>query len=112
LLKREHELIRWDNPVTKIYNRIRGLEPWPGAYTCFKGDPLKIRGAKIYQTAGREENTPGTVLSLVKGTGFVVQTAQGSLLVTFVQPVGKKIMPAGSFINGYCLRVGDRFDDC
>lgn len=111
LLQREHELIHWGDPVTKIYNQVRGLEPWPGAYTCRDGVSLKIRGARIYRRDGREEK-PGTVLALVKGEGMVVQTGQGSLLVTAVQPFGKKTMPAASFVNGYRIEVGYEFAYC
>lgn len=111
LLKREDELILWENPVTKIYNQIRGLEPWPGAYTYFKGTTLKIRRAEIYNKTGGGLS-PGTVVSLVKGKGFVVQTGQGRLLVSAVQPYGKNIMTAGSFVNGYRLCEGYRFNSC
>ena len=111
LLKREHELIHWDDPVRKIYNQIRGLEPRPGAYTCCDGATLKIRAAKIYRTTGREEK-PGTVLSHLKGEGIVIQTGQGSLLVTAVQPFGKNMMPADSFVNGYRIKAGYKFANC
>lgn len=110
LLKREHERIDWENTAFKIHNQIRGLEPWPGAYTIFKGKQLKIRGACLWEPCQGIERA-GTVLELVKGTGFVVQTGEGCLLVTRVQPFGKNTMASESFINGYNLQKGYIFND-
>lgn len=108
LLKREHELIHWEQPVEQIHNQIRGLNPWPGAYTHFAESILKIWEAKIY-TLNDSGQEPGTVTFCIKGQGFVVQTGQGQLLVTQVQPMGKKRISAESFINGYHLEVGYAF---
>ena len=105
MLKREDELIHWEDGVEKIHNQVRGLDPWPGAYTLWEGQGLKIRGSIIHNlnSTGVE---PGTVIQFVKGQGFVVQCGLGSLLVTMVQPIGKKVMAADSFANGYRLEVG------
>lgn len=116
LLKRADELIDWANPATKVYNQIRGLEPWPGAYTMLGDKPLKIRGAKIWAHDEKAVNAdngvkPGCVTEIVKGQGFVVKTGQQSLLVTKVQPFGKSTMPTDSFINGYNLKRGYIFND-
>ena len=105
LLKREHELINWEKPALSIYNQIRGLQPWPGAFTFFHGNPLKITKANLYSPEGVTAE-PGTVLELKKGQGFVVQTGQGSIIVNSVQPNGKRIMSADSFVHGYHLEVG------
>jgi methionyl-tRNA formyltransferase len=110
LLKKEDEKIHWTNSVGMIYNQIRGLSPKPGAYTVFKGNPLKIKEGKIYTGEGLQA-LAGTVLCIVKGQGFVVQAGNGSLLVKQVQPMGKIVMSAPSFMNGYHLEVGDIFDD-
>lgn len=108
MLKREDELIQWSDPAEKIHNQVRGLDPWPGAYTHFAQQPLKIRGSKVFSKDGAAAE-PGTVTQMVKGQGFVVQCGQGSLLVTAVQPLGKKVMAADSFANGYRLAVGNVF---
>lgn len=55
---------------------------------------------------GSSGAAPGTVVAIVKGQGFVVQTGEGKLLVKQVQPVGKKPISAQSFLNGYRLEVG------
>lgn len=105
VLKHEDELIDWTSTAEAIYNRIRGLDPWPGAYTYFKDKPLKIRAAKMSEKSN-EAVQPGTVLETVKKEGFAVQTGQGVIIVTKVQPFGKTVMPAESFINGYSLEKG------
>jgi len=109
-LKKEDEKIDWTNSAEVIYNQIRGLTPAPGAYTIFKGNSLKIKEAEIYAWEGKQ-NPEGTVHGLVKGQGFVVQAGQGSLLIKQVQPRGKKVMTAQSYLNGYHLEVGDVFND-
>jgi len=108
MLTREDELIHWEKPAESIHNQIRGLSPWPGAYTIYAGQPLKIRGSELWKSQ-EPAAEPGTVTQLVKGRGFVVQCGHGSILVTEVQPQGKKSMPADSFANGYLLGVGHVF---
>lgn len=105
LLKREHEWLDWSRRARDVHNQIRGLDPWPGASTSYREAPLKIREAGIYRDTGAH-CAPGTVLQNIKGQGFVVQTGEGSVLVTAVQPVGKKTMTGDSFVNGYHLEVG------
>ncbi|MCR4441178.1 MAG: methionyl-tRNA formyltransferase [Peptococcaceae bacterium] len=109
ILKPEHEKIDWFKPAGQVHNLVRGLEPWPGAHTGYLGGILKIRETKVWEISGREA-LPGTVLHIVKGQGFVVQAGEGSVLVTRVQPEGKKAMTASSFINGYRLREGFLFE--
>lgn len=117
-LKRDDEIISWANPAEMIYNQIRGLAPVPGAYTIFQGKPLKIRECEPVDDdlAGVTDGhpaavrVPGTVVALLKGKGFVVQTGSGCLLIKQVQPVGKNIIPAQSFLNGYHLEVGYVFN--
>lgn len=108
MLTREHEKINWNLPARAIHNQIRGLDPWPGAYTLWGDQPLKIRKASVYEENSQAQEA-GTVLKTVKGQGFVVQAKVGSLLVQSVQPYGKKTMPADSFVNGYRLEVGYAF---
>ncbi|MFY9174197.1 MAG: methionyl-tRNA formyltransferase [Peptococcia bacterium] len=106
MLQKEDEKIDWNWEATRIHNQVRGLAPIPGAYTIFRNQKLKIRGSRVIEVDNRGEQA-GKVLELRKGQGFVVQCGQGSLLVTEVQPVGKKTMPADSFINGYRLVTGE-----
>lgn len=110
LLTKRDELIDWTDTSENIHNKIRGLDPWPGAYTIYMGNPFKIREAKVYDQ--KNLGNPGTVSELVKGQGIVVQTGRGRVLITAVQPMGKKIMSADSFINGYQIKEGYMFSEC
>jgi len=110
MLERGDELINWHDTAITIHNQIRGLDPWPGSYTTYENKQLKIRAAKLWETKTKPEK-PGTVLEIVKGEGFVVQTGEGGILVTKVQPFGKRIIPADSFMNGYNIKKGYVFSD-
>ncbi|MDX9872193.1 MAG: methionyl-tRNA formyltransferase [Clostridia bacterium] len=109
-LARKDERIDWDRTNRQIHNQIRGLEPWPGAFTDYRGKPLKIREARLHPLP-EQPVQPGTVVEVVKGAGFAVQTGQGGILVTKVQPFGKNVMPADSFMNGYHLTKGFIFEN-
>ncbi|CEP69450.1 Methionyl-tRNA formyltransferase [Moorella glycerini] len=103
-LQPDEEKINWERPAGKIYNLIRGLNPWPGAYTLRAGERLKVYGARILDEA--TTGVPGQVVA-VTSEGFVVQAGRGKLLITTVQPQGKKIMPADAYLRGYPLATGE-----
>lgn len=101
ILKREDGRIDWTRPATEIYNRIRGLVPWPGCYTRFRGRQLEIRKARV--TGG----APGAPGSLHPAKGRLVVSCGGDTSVELleIQLEGKKRMPAADFLNGH--QVGD-----
>jgi methionyl-tRNA formyltransferase len=100
-----HEVISWDANAQAIVNKIRGMNPWPGAYTMRNGERLKIYVAHVIEGFS-ERGTPGQVLAIDQN-GFVVQTGEGVLKVTHVQPAGKKQMAAAEFLKGYQLGIGE-----
>jgi methionyl-tRNA formyltransferase len=116
LLKREHEEIHWSQNAEVIHNQIRGLNPWPGAYTTFRGENLKVWRSKVphetlvKQSSGLETAQPGAVLEVLQD-GLLVQTGNGVLIITEVQPAGKKAMPARDFFLGRRAQIGERFGD-
>ena len=99
-------LINWARPAVEIERLIRGLNPWPSAYTYYNGKLFKIWKARVLD----EENamSPGTVLCADK-RGFVVQTGDGALELLEVQPEGKKRMDAGAFLRGNTVCEGKFF---
>lgn len=102
------EVIDWARPAAELYNQIRALNPWPGAYTIGPRGRLKIwRASVVPNPEPRAE--PGTVVSLVRREGFTVAAGEGALLVREVQPHGKARMDAQSFVNGGGVQVGTRF---
>ena len=97
-ITREDEHISFDKTSRQIYNQIRGLNSWPGAYVTLNGKILKIWASRIGETYDAlVEN--GTIIKLYDD-GFGVKTSNGEIIITKVQPEGKKAMDARSFING------------
>lgn len=98
--------IDWSKDAKSIECLIRGLNPWPSAYTEWNGKTMKIWEADVADIdEGRE---PGMVIRVEKD-GFCVQTGSGSLKVCSLQIPGKKRMDAGAFLRGYQVDVGTVF---
>ena len=126
-LKKEDGRIDWGLPAGVIYNRMRGFQPWPGAFTLFRGklcgiwgrpavgDPALIgaavgAGLRPAPTAERQSSAilPGTIGSC--GGGLSVVCGDGSALrVEFVQIEGRKRVAAAEFVRGARIEDGERF---
>lgn len=109
-ISREQELIDWNNDARALYNQVRGLHPWPVAYTTFEGANFKIWWAKVGETTTNA--TAGEVVKIAKDY-FEVATGDGNTLALYdVQPAGKKRMTAEEFLRGTGskLQIGDRFE--
>ena len=104
-LKKQDGLIVWEQEAETIHNRIRGLEPWPGAYTFYKSARLRV--CKAEKAPGAERDQPGCV-ARVSDYGIEVGTCKGRLIITELQPEGKKRMAAKSFLRGHVIQAGDR----
>ena len=94
LLKKEDGLIDWSQPALRIHNRVRGLQPWPGAYTTFRGQRLHIWRTKM-GAAGHFLR--GRFVSLKP---LVVACGEGTLELVEVQLEGRKRISAADFANG------------
>lgn len=105
-LKKEDGLIDWRSSASEICNRIRGLEPWPGAFTYLKNSLLKIWEGRVAES--EEGKAPGEIIEVNAQKGILVQTGKDSLLITAVQLEGKRRMPAGKFILGHRIEVGEK----
>lgn len=101
LLKKELGEIRWDRGPEAIRNLVRGVTPWPGAYTRLDGKLLKLFGARTAAGAGH----PGCVLRADK-EGLEVACAGGSVAFTDLQLEGKRRMNAAEFFAGYRVAAG------
>jgi methionyl-tRNA formyltransferase len=109
-LKKEDGLIDWLRPAAQIYNRIRALQPWPGAFTSFRGKNCQIWGrpAPAAEIAdAKTESAAGTVRA--GKTGVYVTCGEGTLALEFVQLEGRKKITAREFANGARLTPGERF---
>src|SRR5579864_106794 len=106
ILKKEDGRIDFRQNAQEIYNRLRGFQPWPGAFTTFRGKTLNITAAKP-----ASEQVPQAQL-LANGAQLFVGCGQNtSLEILELQPEGKKRMPARDFIHGYRPQNGDTLGD-
>lgn len=97
-IKREQEKIDWTNAGAQIYNHIRGMNPWPVAYTTMDGAVMKIWSAEKTTYTGSDE--PGTIVKLEED-GLIVATGDDTAVkITELQPAGKKKMDAKQFLLG------------
>ena len=106
ILKREDGQVDFTRTAMEIYNRWRGFQPWPGAYTSFRGKKLVLHHMMPMELRG-EESTPAQVL-VEHNRLFINCGGNGRLEIFEVQPEGKKRMPAADFLHGYQLKTGDR----
>ena len=90
-----------------IERLIRGLNPWPSAFTHYKGKILKIWEADVVSECANAENpVPGTVIAMDKES-FTLATGEGALRIRSLQPEGKKRMSCAEFMRGYEIKVGE-----
>jgi methionyl-tRNA formyltransferase len=107
LLTRAVERIDWTRPAAAVHNRVRGLNPWPGAYCLHAGRVLKVWRSELLTTeAGGGE--PGRVVA-AGDDGAVVATGDGAVRLIEVQPENRRRMGMGEFVRGYGLTVGETF---
>lgn len=103
ILKKDDGLIDWNQPAQAIHNRIRGLLPWPGGHTDFRGQGLQIWKARLAEIT--DPPAPGR---LRHARGLFVGCGQGTTLqLVDVQLEGRKRIPAEDFANGQRLAETD-----
>lgn len=105
-LKKEDGLIDWTMPAAAIHNRVRGFQPWPGAWTHLRGQRFNIWRCR---PAGVESPAMPGILFTHGRRLFAACGGGTALELMEVQPEGKKTMEAGAFLNGFRLRPGEMF---
>jgi len=115
ILKKEDGEIAWERPAGEIFNRVRGLVPWPGAFTRFRGDLLHIWKARaeagttsgLAAPSNQAALQPGALL--VEGRRLFARCGQATLLELLqVQLEGRRRLSATDFLNGARIRPGER----
>ncbi|MDY0212216.1 MAG: methionyl-tRNA formyltransferase [Desulfuromonadaceae bacterium] len=101
MLKKEDGLIDWSRPAAAIHNQVRGLYPWPGAFTYLDGEVLKIADTRITQDGGE----PGQILATDK-CGVIVACGEGSVQIRKLQLPGKRMLAAADFVRGAKIQSG------
>ncbi|MGQ9692448.1 MAG: methionyl-tRNA formyltransferase [Thermaceae bacterium] len=103
-LTKEEGRIRFEETAEAIYNRHRGVQPWPGSWFVHRGERVQVlsmRPVPVEQTA-----PPGTVLEV--GEGVQVQAGEGAVRLLQVKPAGKGGMPAEAWARGRGIQAGVR----
>jgi len=103
MLKKSDGQIDWSRPARDLHNQVRGLSPWPGAFTSLNGEVLKVAVTRVIEGHG----VPGEVLA-ADGQGVVVACGRQALALGALQLPGKRMLPAGDFLRGTSLAVGSR----
>lgn len=102
-LTKELGLIDFKREAVEIERLIRGLNPWPSAYTSLDGKTLKVWQADVIEK--EYEGKPGMIVEKTKKS-LIVKTAKGALAITELQLAGKKRMTTESFLLGYPVETG------
>jgi methionyl-tRNA formyltransferase len=116
MLRKEEGLVDWSLPPSFIHNRVRGLYPWPHAYTYLDGARLILLRTRVESSRGgpaaagpTDEADPGTVID-VSRDGIVVATGHGGrIAILEVQPEGRRPMPVREYLAGHPVTRGARF---
>jgi methionyl-tRNA formyltransferase len=103
MISKELGNIDWKKPAVEIERLIRGLNPWPSAYTHLNNKTFKIWKAEVVPMDG--DFAPGCVAHIGKNE-MIVATTDGALSLLEVQLEGKKRMDAGAFLRGYPVNEG------
>jgi methionyl-tRNA formyltransferase len=106
MLKKEDGRILWTKGAEEIDRQVRAFHPWPGAYTEWQGQILKIYKGEVRK--GKAAGEAGTVLWV--GTDFIeIETGKGSYVLKEVQLEGKRRMSTRDFLSGHPISVGTVF---
>ncbi len=105
LLKKGDGLIDWRLSARDIHNRVRGLSPWPGAYSYLDKTMVKIIATGVLDGTGE----PGLLYEVDKST-LAAGTGGGLLRILSIQPEGRKSMSAGEFMRGHRGIAGKKFE--
>lgn len=97
--------IHWNQSAEEIVNLIRGVNPWPGAYTFLGDQKVKVWKAKVYEKNDKESK-PGTVLKYIPKEGLIVKTGDGTIAIEEIQMPNSKKMHVDSYMNGHTINIG------
>ena len=109
ILKREDGRMDFTQPAMALYNRWRGFQPWPGAWTLLEGKKLTVHRLLPTELRGARRMEPGSLLA-EQGTLFVASGDGTWLELVEVQLEGKRRMTSGEFLRGHAIESGTRLD--
>jgi methionyl-tRNA formyltransferase len=107
-LEKDEGLIDWTLPAEGIHNRVRGLQPWPMAWTYLHGRRLVIVQTRRVSEPAGDAASPGTILA-VRRDALRVSTGRGTLDIVALQPEGRRVMSVRDFVTGSRVTAGTSF---
>ena len=107
LLSAADGAIDWRCSATEIDGRVRGVSPWPGARCGYRGGVLKVLAAHPAEDSGSSPRAAAGQVVALSNDGVRVSCGEGELVLTRVQPLGRKAQDVADFLRGYGLRVGE-----
>lgn len=108
-IQKNDACIDWNASASDICNLIRGMDPWPAAYTLLNGQQYKLFAPRLLD--GRCEFPAGTLLTADAAQGLTVCCGDGGvILISQLQAQGGRRMQAGEYLRGHALKAGSRFD--
>jgi methionyl-tRNA formyltransferase len=105
MLSKEMGLINWNFEAEKVYNHIRGVTPWPGAYTYYNDKMIKISRAEKGSSL-MSKTACGQILR-VSRSGIEIACSEGFIIVKELQELGGKQMKVSDYLNGHIVKTGD-----
>ena len=105
-IQKEDCLIDWKKSSLDIHNFIRGLSPYPAAYTFYKGKLIKIYRSEVFSS---QDSGSGEIETADKKEGIIVNCGNGKLKILNLQAEGKKRLYYIDFLNGFKLTAGEKF---
>jgi len=106
-LTKEEGLLDWSLPAIAIHNRVRGLYPWPHAYTFLGGARLIVLKTRVETMAS--QSPPGTIVDISHDALEVASGDGGRIAIEQIQPEGKRAMSAREFLSGRPVAPDARF---
>ena len=115
MLSKTDGLLNWQYSAGDLFNRTRGVTPWPGAQTMIKEGVLKVKSLTILTEpeleADQIDHVPGTVIGLSK-LGPIIRCGNGAVVLTQTQRPSKKATSGADFYRGYPLTIGTLLSEC
>jgi len=105
ILKKEDGRLDFSRPARDLFNRVRGLNPWPSTYTFYKGSLIKVLNADVYE--GHNPSKEGTIIE-VSERGIYVATSDGVFIIKRLQKEGRNPLDVKEFLTGNPIYPGEK----
>lgn len=105
-IERHEGLVDWTRPARAIHNQVRGLMPWPRAWTSLEGARLILTRTAVARADTGDE--PGTIVE-AQGDRLIASTGDGTLQILTLQPEGRRVLSAREYLAGRPVRAGTQF---